>query len=110
MGEKVFTVYVSDEFWNVDEIRSPWSRKNSCDVVGAKKVILIKLGDKAHGQKEELHWSSEEWLRIYLGVGESKEKGDVQKDFDMLKKTFKTLQALAAVKLKLFFSLVKYYH
>lgn len=39
-----------------------------------KKVILLKYGDKTHGQ-EELSWDCEERLTIYLAVGEIKIKG-----------------------------------
>ena len=58
-----------------------------------KKVILLKHGDRPCGQKKLLYWGCEGRLNIYLGEGEIKTKGSVQKDFHMLKKTLKMLEA-----------------
>ena len=58
-----------------------------------KMVVLLKHRDRTCGQ-EELHWGCEEWLIIYLGVGRGKEKGNFQKNFHMLKRTCKILEAL----------------
>ena len=63
------------------------------DVFGAKKMILLKHGNRTPGQKE-LSWGCEEWLVLYYGVGEVKSKGGLQKDFDMLQMTPKIPEAL----------------
>ena len=34
-----------------------------------KMVVLLKHGDRIHGQEELLPWACEGWLIIYLGVG-----------------------------------------
>ena len=59
------------------------------DVFGAK-VILLKHGDRTHGQKE-LHWGN--WLYT-MELGEVRQKGGLLKDFDMLKRTPKPPEAL----------------
>jgi len=59
-----------------------------------KMVVLLKHGDRNHAQKELLHRGCEGWLIIYLGVGGGKEKGGFQKNFHMLKRTYKIVEAL----------------
>ena len=44
-------------------------------------VVLLKHGDKTHGQEELLPWACKELLIIYLGIGGGKEKGDFRKIF-----------------------------
>ena len=56
-------------------------------------VVLLKHGDRTHGQKE-LHLGCEGWLIIYLGVGRDQKKEGFQKNFPMLKRTYKILEAL----------------
>ena len=57
-----------------------------------KKVVLLKHKDRMHAQKEP-PWNCEEQLMIYFGVGEGKDKENFQKDFHMLKKTYRILEA-----------------
>lgn len=54
----------------------------------------IKAPDRTHGHEMLPPRRCEEWLIIYLGVGVGKEKGDFQKDFPMVKRTQKVLEAL----------------
>lgn len=42
-------------------------KKNSWVIFGAKSVVLLKNGDRAHRQKE-MPWGQEEWLIIYFQV------------------------------------------
>ena len=58
-----------------------------------KMVVLLKHGDRTCGQKE-LYLNCEGWLIIYLGVGGDQEKEGLQKNFPMLKRTYKILEAL----------------
>jgi len=55
---------------------------------------LLKHWDRTCGQKELLYHGCEGWLIIYYGVGGGKAKGGFQKNFDMLKRTYKILEGL----------------
>ena len=55
-----------------------------------QKGVFIKAQGQIREQKE-LHWDCEEQLIIYCGHRGSKDKGCVQKDFHMLKKTNRIL-------------------
>ena len=70
-----------------------------------KMVVLLKHGDRTHGQ-EELFGDCEERLITYLGVGGGRVEGNFYKDFHMLKTTHRILKAI--VKLRLFFLLAKH--
>ena len=58
------------------------------------KMVLLKHGDRIPGQEEWFPRACEEWPIIYPGVGGSKQRGRFQKDFHMLRRTYKILEAL----------------
>ena len=47
----------------------------------SKMVVLLKHGDKIHGQEEMLPQACEEWLIIYLGVGRGLRIGILEAKF-----------------------------
>ena len=60
---------------------------------GCKKVILLKHKDRTHGQKE-LRWVVKNgWLHT-VELGRYRQKGGLQKDFDVLKRTPEIPEAL----------------
>ena len=46
-----------------------------------KIVVLLKHGDRTHGQEGLLPWGYEGWLIIYLGVDGGKEKAGFNRIF-----------------------------
>ena len=66
--------------------RTEWSRK-ILEASLEQNGGLLKQRDRTRGQKELLPRGGEGWLIIYYGVGGGEEKGRLQKEFHMLKKT-----------------------
>ena len=56
------------------------AKKEFLRLLSCKMVVLLKHGDRTHGQKE-LHWCSEEQLIIHLELREVRKKGGFQKTF-----------------------------
>ena len=88
------------KFWNIGgevwwgEVQSRMTKKEFSRHLWCKMVVLVKLGDRTHGQEELLHQGCEGWLVIYPRTGEGKEKGDFKRIF-MLRRTYKILEALS---------------
>lgn len=66
-----------------------------------EKVVLLKHGVRTRGQKQQLHWSCEEWLMIYCRVLGGKDKGRCPKALSYAKEDFQATGGLAIVKLRL---------
>ena len=56
------------KFWNIRGLE-PITKKEFLKYLWCKMVLLLKHGDRTHGQEERLPQACEEWLIIYLGVG-----------------------------------------
>ena len=69
-------------------------RKNSGDILGTKWWFYESIGTGPMGKMSCCPRSCEGWQILYLGVGGGKEKGNFQKNFHMLKRACKILEAL----------------
>ena len=79
---------VLEWWWGLE----PTAKKGFLRDLWCKTVILLKHRDKTRGQEEPPR-DHEERLIIYLVVGGGKVKGKFPKDFHMLKKTHRILEA-----------------